>query len=226
MRTKKKTGASQGVQPALEGVTPEGQKVAETEVEAYTYIYNRLKALGWSVKNPTLGRGGNVWTQNQCLMHPVMKVAFGQCRPEYVVKISERLVWIIESKATRGELDLAVEEARDVYAGAINACAITDFKACVVSGVAGNDDAGFAVRSHVYADGRWQGITINGQLATGLLSPDNVAVLLRTGVADIHDFVPPLAYSWKQPRTSTRFYTTVALTRTTERRLLQRFCYQ
>ncbi len=47
-----------------------------TEVEAYGFIRERLRALEWIVKNPSLATGGQVWTQNQCLSHPEIKQAF------------------------------------------------------------------------------------------------------------------------------------------------------
>ena len=48
-----------------------------TEVDAYVYIKKQLKALGWDTRNPTTNPRGQVWTQNQCLAHPIIKEAWG-----------------------------------------------------------------------------------------------------------------------------------------------------
>ena len=75
------------------------KKLGETEVEAYDFIRQDLRDLKWIVRNPSLGTGGQIWTQNQCLSHPEIKSCFGAMRPENVVKVSEKYVWIIEAKA-------------------------------------------------------------------------------------------------------------------------------
>lgn len=161
-----------------------------TEVEAYGYIRDRLKESGWVVRNPSLRTGGQVWTQNQCLSHPTMKQAFGTNRPENVVKVSERHLWVIEGKAARKDVGRAVEEALHYYADAINALN-SDVVATLASGVAGDEASGYMIRTFILLDGRWQPVTINGQEATGLLGPRDVQFLLEHGTSDIHEFSPP-----------------------------------
>jgi len=167
------------------------KRLSTTEVEAYGHIRRQLRELGWVVKNPSLNTGGQVWTQNQCLNHPVMKAAFGKKRPENVVKVSESTIWVIEAKAERKQLEQAVSEAIDYYAKPVNDLdLIGSFKAAIASGVAGNQDSGYVARTKVYFDGLWHTVTINGQEATGLLSPKDIQFLLSQHTWDIHEFTP------------------------------------
>jgi len=164
---------------------------ADTEVEAYAFIRRQLRDLGWIVKDPTRTGNGQVWTQNQCLADPHMKAAFGQCRPENVVKISERLLWVIEAKASRKDLDKAVDEATSFYSKKINSTKGT-YEAVLASSIAGNEDgAGYLARTMIRLNRRWTVVTINRQDATGLLSPEDVRTLLKSDGADIHEFTPP-----------------------------------
>ena len=162
----------------------------ETEVETYDFIRRQLRDLGWDMKNPSLGTGGQVWTQNQCLAHPNLKQSLGQTRPENIVKLTETQVWVIEAKASPGQLDKAVDEAVNFYSKKINASK-GKTKAILATGVAGNDTSGYFTRTMFRIDGRWQPVTINGQVATGLLRPDDVRMLLERNEADIHEFAPP-----------------------------------
>ncbi len=166
------------------------KKPGETEVEAYEFIRRQLRDLGWIVKDPSRGTGGQVWTQNQCLSHPDMKAAFDLDRPENVVKLTESLVWVIEAKASRRELDQAVDEAANHYSKKIND-AQRGTAAVLATGVAGNEDADYLTRTMVRLNGRWRTVTINRQEATGLLSPKDVRVLLENGGSDIHEYTPP-----------------------------------
>ncbi len=169
---------------------PKLPKPTETEVEAYAFIRHQLCDLGWIVKDPSKGGNGQVWTQNQCLADPHMKAAFGQVRPENVVKLSEKFVWVIEAKAARKELNKALSEATDFYCDKINGTK-GQYKALLATGVAGNEDAGYLMRTAIRLDGTWQTVTINKQEATGLLSPDDVGTLLKEGGSDVHEFAPP-----------------------------------
>jgi predicted RNA methylase len=169
---------------------PNLPKPTETEVEAYAFIRQQLRDLGWIVKNPSKGGNGQVWTQNQCLADPHMKAAFGQVRPENVIKLSEKFVWVIEAKSTRKELVKALAEATEFYCEKINGTK-GQYKALVATGVAGNEDAGYLMRTAIHLDGKWHPITINKQEATGLLSPDDIRVLLKEGGSDVHEFSPP-----------------------------------
>ena len=161
-----------------------------TEVEAYGHIRQQLGVLGWVVKNPSLNTGGEVWTQNQCLSHPIIKQALGADRPENIVKITERYLWVIEAKASRQNIDKAVREAIDDYSKPINDLQ-SDVEVFLATGLAGDDAEGYSVRHHVRLDGAWHPITINGQEPTGLLAPSDVQFLLEHQVTDTHEFAPP-----------------------------------
>ena len=63
--------------------------------------------------------------------------------------------------------------------------------AVLASGVAGNEELGYSIRTKVLVGGAWTDVTINGQVATGLLSPQQTKTLLESQASDIHDFVPP-----------------------------------
>lgn len=162
----------------------------ETEVEAYDFIRQDLRDLKWIVKNPSLMTGGQVWTQNQCLSHPELKQALGAMRPENIVKVSEKFVWVIEAKSTRKDLAKAVEEAINDYAKKINETS-GNVRAILASGVAGNEASGYLIKTKIRIDGKWIPVTINGQEATGLLSPESVRFLIENETADIHDYAPP-----------------------------------
>jgi len=167
-------------------------KPTESEVEAYAFIRQQLRDLGWIVRDPSKSGNGQVWTQNQCLADPHLKAAFGLVRPENVIKLSEKFVWIIEAKPTRKEIDKALAEATDFYAEKINATK-GQYKVLLATGVAGNGekDTGYVMKTVIRSDGKWVPVTINKQEATGLLSPDDVKVLLKDGGSDVHEFAPP-----------------------------------
>jgi hypothetical protein len=169
---------------------PKAIKPKQSEVEAYAFIRQQLHDLGWVVKDPSKAGNGHVWTQNQCLGDAHLKLAFDKVRPENIVKLSEKLVWVIEAKATRKELANALSEATDFYCDKINGTK-GQYKAILATGVAGNEEAGYLMQTAIRLDGKWRTVTINKQEATGLLSPDDVATLLRDGGSDVHEYAPP-----------------------------------
>lgn len=175
---------------ATEPTVKKTPKVTDTEVEAYEFIRQQLRDLGWVVKNPSRSGDGQVWTQNQCLADEHIKAALDRKRPENIVKISEKFVWIIEAKRSRKQLDQAVDEAVDFYAKKING-ASGNVRAVLATGVAGTEDSGYLMRTKVRIDGKWRIVTINKQEATGLLSPEDVRTLMDSGESDVHEFTPP-----------------------------------
>ena len=166
------------------------KKAKETEVEAYEFIRRQLRDLGWIVRDPSKVGSGQVWTQNQCLAHAQIKNALGQMRPENIVKLSENVLWIIEAKASRRQKDQAIQEAIDDYAVKINDSP-GQVRAFLATGVAGSEEHGYLIRTKALIGGKWNDVTINGQIATGLLSPQQTAILLRGQISDVHDFIPP-----------------------------------
>lgn len=165
---------------------PAGQAAA-TEVDAYIFIRRKLEELGWNTRNPERNDEGQVWTQNECLSNPYLKERLQQNRPENIVKISETALWVIEAKRSHRQIDQAVSEAQD-YANQIN----TDEKPYVrlVSGVAGNEDDGYIVRTHLLIGETWLTVQINGIDITGFLSLEECQTLLAADHANLDD--PPI----------------------------------
>ena len=158
-----------------------------TEVDAYVFIKRKLAEAGWRAKNPERNPDGEVYTQNECLSNPRIKQVLGRDRPENIVKVTEHHLWVIESKRSHGELGKAIGEAKD-YATALNRSAY--YVVPFVSGVAGNDDDGFIVKTEVRLGKQWAPVTINDIAVTGLLSPSDCQTLLEKGGAEISD--PPI----------------------------------
>jgi type I restriction-modification system DNA methylase subunit len=158
----------------------------ESEVEAYHFIRENLKRLGWIVKNPSRHADGQVWTQNQCLSHPGIKEALGITRPENIIRLTDSKFWVIEAKSKRHELKKAIREAEIDYGEKING--VKGLKAVLVTGVAGNDSLGYEVRTKLLVKGRYEPVTINGIEATGLLDTKTVELLLSTGNPEIAEY--------------------------------------
>ena len=166
------------------------RRPVQSEVEAYSFIRDQLRDLGWVVKDPSKTANGQVWTQNQCLAHAHIKAALGATRPENIVKLSENAFWVIEAKASRKALSKALDEAIRLYANEINSVP-GQARAFLATGVAGSEDLGYLVRTKAFIGGQWMEVTINGQIATGLLSPRQAGGLLADQISDVHDFAPP-----------------------------------
>lgn len=162
-------------------------KPAESEVEAYHFIRDRLKEIGWKVRNPESVAGGQVWTQNQCLSNPEIKKCLGATRPENIVKLAETKLWVIEAKNNRALLKKAIHEAENDYARKIIAGKVLSVP--LITGVAGNDDSGYDVQTRLLVKGVYETVTINGIETTGFLDEATVATLLLTGKSDIADYV-------------------------------------
>ena len=96
---------------------------------------------------------------------------------------------MIEAKRNRKELDRALKEAAEDYANPIQKNGVLDVP--FISGVAGNDASGYLVQTQMRLGDRWQTVTINGQPATALLTPEQIDTLIRQGSAEIQDYIPP-----------------------------------
>jgi type I restriction enzyme M protein len=161
-------------------------KVPNTEVEAYKFILDQLKEVGWNAKNPSRNADGHVWTQGQCHAHPEIKKALGGTKPENIVKLTETKLWVIEAKSDRGQLKKALTEAENDYAQPLMGGGYFDVP--LISGVAGNDTTGYEVRTRLLVKGKYEPVVINGTEATGFLDPKMVERLLETGEPNIADF--------------------------------------
>ncbi len=160
-------------------------QAVDSEFEAVAFIRDKLTESGWVVKDPTRHAEGQVWTQNQCLAHPEIKRCLGLTRPEYIVRLSETKLWVIEAKRDRAMLDKALSEAENDYAWPIQNGGILSVP--LISGVAGNDTTGYEIRTRLLFDGGYRPVVINGHEATGLLDGSTVETLLRTGNPVIAD---------------------------------------
>lgn len=161
-------------------------KLAETEVEAYHFIREDLRKLGWIVKNPSRHEDGQVWTQNQCFAHSLIKQGLGAMRPENIVRVSETKLWVIEAKSKKTDLDKALREAEHDYASALNK--VNGLSVPLISGVAGNDSGGYEIRTKMFSNGKYVPVTINGVEATGLLDQKTVDILLASGSPEVADY--------------------------------------
>ena len=160
---------------------------ANTEVDAYIFIKESLKRLGWDTRNPERHPAGQVYTQNECLSNPSIKKLLGLERPENIVKVTEKVLWVIEAKRSHQEIDIAIKEAQD-YASTLNQG--NRFRALFVSGVAGNELDSFLVRTFFLVKEQWKPVQINSINTTGLLSPETCRAILSTQTPNIVD--PPI----------------------------------
>lgn len=104
-----------------------------------------------------------------------------------MVKVKEDSFWVIEAKNTLEKIDIAFKEAVD-YAGDINKSA--SVKACLVTGVAGNDDDGYLVKTgYVSSDGSVSIVEYNDKVITGFLSPDQANYLIDNGTHILNELV-------------------------------------
>ena len=187
MKGKATAKSRSGVAKTRHAVT--SPSAPDTEVEACVFILDQLQQHGWNIKNPSRLGGGQVWTQNQCFADPDIKAALGTTRPENIVKLSETRLWVIEAKRDRKQIEKALREAADDYADPINARGAREV--VLISGVGGNENSGYLVRTQMLVGGKWQPVTINGQPATAVLTPSQVETLLRQRSPAIEDYVPP-----------------------------------
>lgn len=115
-----------------------------SEFTSYIYIKKELESIGWNTKNPTRNFDGQVYTQQECLDNEQIRAQLINKKPEYVIKLEEDKFYIIEAKSTIDKIDQAFNEAKE-YAELINASEI--ITAPIISGVAGNDEDGYIVKS-------------------------------------------------------------------------------
>jgi type I restriction enzyme M protein len=155
-----------------------------SEVDAYVYIKNQLKLLGWNIKNPDRDLQGQVYTQGECLSHPEIKLFLDRDKPENIVKLTDTLYWIIEAKRTRKEIDKAISEAQE-YATRINES--KNIKAVIATGIAGNDSDTYTIQSRYLVGSDFKPITLNGKDITSLLSVEMAKEILTNNSPDLKD---------------------------------------
>lgn len=156
-----------------------------TETDAYIFIKKALGEIGWVARNPARNPNGQVYTQNECLEHPEIKRFLVRDRPENIVKLSETKYWVIEAKRTKEQLAQAISEAESDYANLINQS--RSIKAVLISGVAGNEDDGYLIRTKLLVNGEFKTVTVNGRELSGLLSPEMAGKIIEQNSAEIKD---------------------------------------
>jgi type I restriction enzyme M protein len=153
-------------------------KVSPSEVHAYVHIVRELTdKKGWSKSE--------ILTQGECLKHPEIKKYLSQTKPENIIEIDNKNLYVIEAKNERKKIDQALKEAKEDYADKINQS--TKVKVLFVTGIAGNNEEGFIAKSAYLKNGRWEAITENGIETTSLLSKKQVEIILSTGTQNIKD---------------------------------------
>ena len=158
-------------------------KNRRSEFASYVFIKNDLARLGWNTKKP--GDVGQLYTQQECLDHPEIAAGLGKQRPEYVVKVRDNAFWVIEAKATLAQLDEAYNEAIQ-YARDINQSKLV--KAYLATGVAGNDDDGYLVRTaFISQKSTFSEIKYNNKIITGFLSPDQARQLVDNKTPNLNE---------------------------------------
>lgn len=156
-----------------------------TETDAYVFIKNVLGQIGWNTRNPNRNEKGQVYTKQECLDNKEIAKYLGTTNPENIIKITDTKFWVIEAKRYRNQINQAIKEAKEDYAEKINQS--KSIKAILISGVAGNEDDGYLIKSKLLVDDEFKPITVNGRELSGFLSPEIVEVLLRTNNPEIKD---------------------------------------
>ena len=153
-------------------------KINPSEVHAYIHISKELvEKKGW--------QKDNIYTQQECLEIKEIKKYLGSKKPENIVKINEKIFYIIEAKNERKKINQALKEAREYYADKINKS--NKIEALFATGIAGNQKEGFIAKSQYFRNGKWEDITENKTEITGLLSKKQVETILKNNSSSIQD---------------------------------------
>ena len=148
-----------------------------TENDAYVYIKNQLKDLGWDTRNPARNETGEVYKQNECLANVEIKKCLNLDKPEAIVVLNSVDLWVIECKRSKTMIDVALDEAKNQYAKAINTS--DKIKCKIISGVAGNDDEGFTVKTEFLTSEGWKPVLFNEKESDILLSKEQAEFILK-----------------------------------------------
>ena len=118
-------------------------------------------------------------------MKPIAE-QLGDTKPENIVKISETIYYLIESKNERNKVNLALKEAREDYAEIINRS--NKIKVLFITGIAGNNTEGFIAKSQFFQNGKWRTVSENDIELTGLLSKHQIERLMETNNPNLKEF--------------------------------------
>ena len=157
--------------------------VRDSEVRLYKSILDRLAELGWNTKSPR--KSGQVFTQNEINHDARLKEALAGKRPENVVVIDSREYWVIEAKSAEGDIDQALNEAKQ-YAGMINTH--SDLSCRVVTGISGEEDGYHQIVTHCLGPSGWQPLEINGRETTGFVTRQQIQRALKARTSSLGDY--------------------------------------
>lgn len=158
-----------------------------SEFASYVFIKNDLSNLGWNTRNPNRHAEGRLYTQQECLDNPEIAAGLGRQKPEYVIKVTEDQFWVVEAKNTLEKIDFAFQEAVD-YAKSINTSSL--IRASIVTGVAGNDDDGYLVKTAFLGlNGKVYPVEYNNKPITGFLSPNQACQLVENKTHILNELV-------------------------------------
>jgi len=153
--------------------------MTRSEVHAYNFIYRELSTKkGWTKHE--------IFTQQECQQIPAIAKYLKNKRPENVVQVNNKVLYVIEAKNERVKINQAIKEAEKDYSDKINKG--KSVRALFYSGVAGNDKEGFIVKSRYFKEGQWLPITENDIEVTGLLSKSQIEIILENDNPNIVDF--------------------------------------
>jgi len=159
-------------------------RVIASEFRSYPWVKEQLTAAGWNTANPNARPQGQVWEQNECLANEEIRRGLGAQRPEFVVRVSDSILWTIEAKGSDSQLSVALDEAIS-YADAINIGSDV-VTARFASGIAGTEEQGFSVRTMYRTnDADWVAVTRDGSLFEKFLSRREAVRILSADTADL-----------------------------------------
>ena len=160
------------------------RQAKDSEFRAYAWIKSNLDLLGWDTRNPERAPAGQVWTQTEVTYNAELKRFLGLRHPENIVKVSDRVLWIIEAKASHGQLEEALNEARS---RADTLRPSKRFDPRFITGVAGNDMDSYLARTQFWNGSSYVTVSLNDIATTGLLSPDITDAILQHNNPELAD---------------------------------------
>ena len=167
---------------ALPGVGSVSRRGHPTEVDAYVFIKNTLKSIGWGY---TKSRPHSYWASvdpERMPRQPRDQAAPGVGKTENIVKVSDTVLWVIEAKGSLENLSGAMSDA---YGRTAVLNESDRFQVMFVSGVAGNHIDGFVTRTEYLHAGEFRPITWNGTPVTGLLRYADLLQVLEYDTPDV-----------------------------------------
>lgn len=179
---KQKTLIKNKEQPVRKTSPKKAWKVRSSEFRAYPWIEKYLRLKGWNTSNPNVNSKGEVWTQQECLDDPNIRLALITKRPENVVRISANEFWLIEAKHGKSNIDLACKEAQQ-YADLINEKSKSF--APIASGVAGDEETGFLIKHFIKINSKWHPIMSGSRHVEGFLSKTEILRLISQKTSNL-----------------------------------------